>query len=238
MQKKAESLAVPEPPVDLGQGISKLEAWARSLIVETPAQYIETVETLKRLKSMRQKVVEFFLPSKTKAHETHKEIVKNEKTFTDRLDSVERLAKPALVGYDRREEDKRMAEQRRLQQEADARARKERERLDKLAEKAQARGDVEKAQDFLDRSETVAAPVVEVASKVPEVSGVANRKTWKAEIIDLNAFMIFVHKNMRDDLVTPNEKVLDQYAKAMRERAVMAGVRFSEVTTMAIGRGV
>ncbi len=52
------------------------------------------------------------------------------------------------------------------------------------------------------------------------------RTVWKAEIIDRTALVKFVLAECRHDLILINEKVLDAYAKSMREGASIPGVRF------------
>lgn len=83
-----------------------------------------------------------------------------------------------------------------------------------------------------EKAAAVAAPVVVVAAAPTKVAGVSTRKVWKATIVDRAAFFAFVHDQKRDDLILPNEKVLDSLAKALKEMAKIPGVKFTEVETM------
>lgn len=110
--------------------IERLEAWTQNVIVQNPDQRREVFEAVQSVKSMKMRVVNFFKDSKEKAHATWKAIVANEKGFTDRLDAFEAAGKRAIIKYDQAEEEKRLAEQRRLQAIADEQARKEREKAE------------------------------------------------------------------------------------------------------------
>ncbi len=184
------------------------------------------LEIGKQIKTRRAQVTEFFRDSKNKAHATWKSIVAQEKSFTDRLDAVERKIKQAVLQYDREQEAIRQAEQRRLQAEADEAARKERERLEKQAAKLKT---PEKQEALREQAAAIVAPVVNVAPVTQKTEGVSTRKIWKARVVDAD-------KVPREWLIV-DEKALDGFAKATKGSKQIAGVEFYQEETMAIGRG-
>jgi len=101
-------------------------------------------------------------------------------------------------------EERRKAEE--AQRAADAAAEKERARLAKLAEKAEARGDAHKAQEFERRSEFVATQAP-VAVAPPKLDGVSSRKVWKFEVIDVG--------NLPRRYLIPDEKAIGAAVRSM-----------------------
>jgi hypothetical protein len=181
------------------------------------------LEMVKQIKSRRDEVVAFFSDTKNKAHAAWKAIVAQEKSFTDRLAGAERKIKQAVMAFDREQEAIRQTEQRRLQAIADENARKERERLEKLADQ---RKTPEVKEAYREQAAAVAAPVINLAPVVPKVEGVSVRKTWKARVVD--------ETNVPREFLMVNEKALDAYAKATKGKIEVAGVEFYEQESMAI----
>jgi hypothetical protein len=149
--------------------------------------------------------------------------VAKEKSYTDRLDAVERKIKSAVLVYDRAQEEIRRAEQRRLQAEADERARRERERLEKEAARLKT---PELKEERLAQAQAIVAPVVEVAQIAPKVEGVSTRKTWKARVIDAG--------QVPREFMTVNETALNAYARATKGKMPVAGVEFYEEESLAV----
>lgn len=207
------------------QGISKVEQWAKSLAITTPTEHDAALSTLKELKSLKTRIIDFFKPSKEAAAKSHKLIVANEKSFTDRLDSAEKIAKQALLKYQLAEEEKRKAEERKLQAQADEKARKEREKLEALAAKADASGKTEKAEALRQQAEVVEAPVVRVESRV-EAKGSSIRKTWRAKVVDPS--------KVPDDWWIINQDALDTFARGTKGSMPIQGVEFYEDSGLAV----
>ena len=227
-------MAPPTPTPELTGNLSKLERWAENLVVNDAASYQQSFEDLQKIKQMEANVIAFFAPSKQAADKAHKEIVRNEKLFLDRLRAVVARANAVRIDWRFKENTKAEAERARKQAEKDEATRKERERLEKEAARLKS---PEKKQERLEQAQSLVAPVVPKQSAVPEIKGDVQRKTWVHEIVDMDALFAFVCECKRKDLFLPNEKVIDAYAKAMRSRAEMPGVFFREQSTMAIGKG-
>ncbi len=132
------------------------------------------------------------------------------------------------------EEAERKAEE--LRKAAEAAAGKEREKLLAQAAKQEAKAEVQldRAQVAGQTAAMVVAPTVAVAAPTtPKVDGLVMRKTWKAEVTDLNAFLEWVAANKRWELLTVNTTALNAYAKAMGANATAPGVKFYQATSVA-----
>lgn len=96
----------------------------------------------------------------------------------EKLAAAESNVKRAMIGYTNEQERLRKI----AQAKADEAARKETQRLQAQAAKAEASGKVEKAAALEMRAATVVAPVVNLAP--PKVTGVSTREVWKFEVTD------------------------------------------------------
>ena len=218
------------------QGISAVETWATGLEVKTPDEHDKALSRLKEIKGIRSRVVEFFAPSKSAALEAHRAVVASERAFTDRLDRAEATVKPKLLAYQRDEEEKRLAEQRRLQSIADEKARREQEKLAAQAAKAEASGKTEKAEALREAAATVEAPVIAVASRV-ETKGSSIRMTWKGEVIDMAALIAAAAPGtVAASFIEVNQSAVDAFARSTRGGVVVMGVRFSEVAGLSVSK--
>lgn len=222
-------LAPPEMEEKVERVQTQLE-WAKSLSITTAVEFTDAAETLKGVKALVKEIEQCFDPLKRKASEAHKAIVAEEKRQLAPLVEVERLAKNAMLGYQRVEQEKAETERRRLQAIADEAARKERERLEKLAASAKKPETKEK---YAEAAAAVApAPVVHVAPPVPKVAGITTSETWTGEVVNLAEFYAFVFENKRFELVTPNDKAIQQLARSLKNGAQIPGLRFSPKQVM------
>lgn len=128
-----------------------------------------------------------------------------------------------LTAYDREQERLRREEQARLDREAE----KERAKLARQADRAAAKGDMAKAMDLDTQAATTAAPVVPVLAKA---EGLSTRTVWKFAIIPNQEHQI------PREFCKPDETAIRKYVEALKERAVIPGVRiYSEETTVVRG---
>ena len=191
---------------------------AGSIVVRSPEQYTGASDFLKAVKAAQKKVAEFFAPLKTKAHEAHKAITTSESTTLKPLIDAERTIKDKMIAYDTEQEQIRQEAQRKLQAEADAKARKEREALEK---KAASMKTPEKQQEYMEAAAAVAAPVVVVASTTPVIAGQSIKKVWKAFVKDV--------KVVPREFMVVNESALQAFARATKGAVQVEGVEFKEV---------
>lgn len=222
------------PPDDLQAEVPAVLQWAKDLAIATAQEYQEAADRLKGIKALSRRIADFFSPMKRAADQAKKALLDREREYAAPLAQAETLAKNAMLVYQRREQEKADAERRRLQAEADEKARRERERLEKLAEQSKKPETKAKYQEAA--AEVAPAPVVHVENAAPKVTGVSVRRTWKATIIDPVAFFAAVHDQKRDDFIQPNDKAIENYAKAMGERAAFPGIRFFQQESLASGR--
>lgn len=140
---------------------------------------------------------------------------------------AESVLKRSMLTYQQAEEAKRIAAQRKAEEEA----RKEQERLraqaEKKAAKAAEKGDTEKAETILASVPAIVAPVV--TTLIPKVAGISTRPVWKFEITDPNL--------IPREYLMPDEKKLAGIAKTMNNTLQIPGVRFYAENTIAAGAG-
>lgn len=130
------------------------------------------------------------------------------------------------------------AKAQRATQEAEAAATAaERKRL--LAQAATASRKAEaaviKQEAAVEEAAAVVAPVVRVESVAAKIPGVTTRTTWRAEVVDLAAFLAAVFEQHASEMVLPNLKYLDAIAKSLKEQARFSGVQFYVEETLAVG---
>jgi hypothetical protein len=205
--------------------IENLAELTKGVVVRNAEERASVYGYVKKVKDYRTDVVAFFAPIKQKAHEAWKAITEKEKYFTNKLDGFENTAKRAILTFDQAEEEKRFAEQRRLQAVADEQARKEREKLEKEAAKLKT---PELKEARLEAAAAVTAPVIEIAQTAEKQKGEATKTTWKARVI--NAALV------PREYCVPNEKELDAIAKATKGSKQIPGVEFYTEQTLSMRR--
>lgn len=97
------------------------------------------------------------------AHGVHKRLTTMRASMLSPYDQAEGIAKDKVSAYLTEQERKRREEQARLERERQEAERKERERLEKLAEKQMDNGKFDKAEETIERAESVYIPMREAA---------------------------------------------------------------------------
>jgi len=208
------------------------EAWletARTYKVSSPEMALAAGEDLKQVKALAREIEEKRTAITSPINRALKEINALFKPAQEWLAEAERLLKSALLGF--------QAEQDRIAQEAQAKAdeeaRKERERLEHQAAKAEAKGKIEKAEGFREQAQAQTAPII--SSAAPKLSGIATRETWKAEIIDKMAFVRHV-VTARPDLIALiliDQTGLNAQARSLKDALDLPGVKAVKETILA-----
>ena len=184
-----------------------------NIIIKTDEDCGKANLILKRIKGMMEQVKLSFDPIVSKAHAAHKEATAQRAKFLDPLNATERAIKNRIAQYYDDQEQIRL----KLQAEAEEKARKEAERILERANKAEIRGDTDKAESL--RQEAVVKE-----SLVPEIpqarkqEGLSVRKVWKAKIINAEA----IPHEFLDVNVARIEKVLNSTNGAMKIAGVVA----------------
>jgi len=140
----------------------------------------------------------------------------------EQLTQAQRLIDGVISDY--------LAEQRRIQQEqqrkAEEEARKERERAEAKAKEWAAKGNEKKAEEWLDKSEAVIAPVIQAPDT--KAAGISTREDWDFEITDANLIP-------RDYLI-PDDKAIRAVVKATKGKKEIPGVKIITKTIIVKGK--
>ncbi len=143
--------------------------------------------------------------------------------FKPHVDNIERAIAQVngkMTKYFSEQEKLRLAEQAK----AEEKARKERERLQRRAEKAEDKGDLEKAESLRETANNVVSTPVESQKK--QTSKTTMVETWKAEVYDKLSLIEAVAKGEQSmELLDVNLPALNQLARAQKDTLKIPGVR-------------
>jgi hypothetical protein len=127
------------------------------------------------------------------------------------------------ITYAEEQETKRRVEEARLAE----LQRKEAERLAKLAERAEAKGKSEKAEEWRVKAEETASIMPTVAPTIAKTEGIKTITRWKAEVVDLMALVKAVAAGQAStSFLEANLPQLNKQAVATRDTLKIAGIRF------------
>jgi hypothetical protein len=206
--------------------------WANSMIVACKEDADAAMSKLSQIKTIRKRWTNYWEPLKKAANESWKAIVAKEKEGTDVADEAERIAKGKVLAWQQAEARRAAAEQARLQAEADEKARKERDRLEKEAAKLKT---PELRQERLEAAASIVAPVVTITAPTATAAGTSVRKTWKAELVDIGKLIEAAPGNATAaSLLVFNEQAANAFARATKGNVAIPGVRFSEVESLSV----
>lgn len=180
----------------------------------------------------------FFDPSIADAHALHKKLIGQKKTVCGPVQTTIEVINKELIRYDREQEQKRLARQREL----DEQARKEAEEQ-KLADAIHMEdqgADAETVEAVLSEPVHAMAPVV-AAPTYQKSAAVVYRDNWNGECFDLSAVVKAAAKGNKTamGLLMINQSALTQMARAMKETLADAvpGCRAVNNKVIATGRG-
>jgi hypothetical protein len=160
------------------------------------------------------------------------------------LETAEGLFKRSMIAYSEEQERIRREEQRKAD-EAAARERLKREREAREAEEkaaaARAAGNIRQAEKFEKKADTLtdaAAAVVPpvIQREAPRVGGIQERENWYALVTDKSALIKAVAEGKVPEMaLEPNQKFLNNQAKAMKKELAYPGVRAAVDKILASG---
>ena len=172
------------------------------------------------------------METKRRAEAARKGLTDEQARMKAPLIEAEGIVKRGLLAWEAAEEERRRAEERRLQEVARLEA--ERVTIEAAAAmelEAAATGD----EDLRQEAEAILAqpidtPVVSVEKTVPNVAGVTYRSTWKAHPdVDVPALAAAVATGeVSSTFLDPNMVKLNQFARATQGTQAIAGVKFYE----------
>ena len=178
--------------------------------IETNGEYEQSIEILKTIKA-KSKELETERKKMTDPLDASKKAIMDFfRKPIDALDNASEWVKKSALAFVQKQEAIRLAEQKRLQDEAEA---KQIELDEKIAEKQAQGKDTSKLEA---KKREIITPALQ--SNVSKISGTFVKKTWKARVIDFKA--------MPDDYKIPNEKALNSLAQATAGTMKIAGVEF------------
>lgn len=179
MTDQERALTIPPPDSEMLANIREFARRAGSLVVSDLASREGAATQLREVATFA-KFIDDDRKKRTRPLDAEKKAIMDEYRPAEAdLANARSMLTAGILKFDT--EERRKAEE--AQRAADAAAEKERARLAKLAEKAEARGDAHKAQEFERRSEFVATQAP-VAVPPPKLDGVSTRKVWRYEIVD------------------------------------------------------
>ena len=222
-------LKVKRPDEALFRSSESMLGHARSWEITTPETAIQAGGDLKAVKTLAKQVNSKRLAITKPLNDALKEVNALFRPAQISLTNAEELLKSKILAYQNDQD--RFA--RALQAKADATARKEQEKLEKRAAKAEAKGKTEKAEVLRQVAEAQTAPVIQSAA--PKLAGVARRVTWKAEVTDKLALIMHIVEERRDlmRLIKIDQAALNAEARHLKEKLNLDGVEVSEETSIA-----
>jgi hypothetical protein len=132
------------------------------------------------------------------------------------LAAAEEAIKKQMIAYQR--------EQERIRKEAEDKARIELERAERARMKAIEKGDVTKVAKLEERVASIAATVAD-SPPLTKVRGFSITEIWNAQVVDFMALVKAVAAGKQPiELLLPNEKALDDLAKAHTTNLSIPGV--------------
>ncbi|NQT23272.1 MAG: hypothetical protein HQ579_07560 [Candidatus Omnitrophica bacterium] len=213
--------------VELKKEVTDLVVQANGYKIKTQEEFNGTADFLKTIKGLQKKIKECFDPIVSKAKATHTEACNKRSEHLEPTLKAEKIIKQKMIVYSTAIEAAREKEKDRLRLIAIEKERKEKERLEKRAEKAEEKGQTEKADALREQKEDVyvapAAP--ETVHETPK--GVSFREVWSAEVIDKGQIPI--------EWLVPNQLALDAHARSTKGQIPIKGVRFN-MKKIAAGR--
>lgn len=204
---------------------------ARAAAVTDVDSYRMTAEMLLGIKALRAKVAETFDPHIQNAYRAHKDLVAEKQKAEAPLSEAERIIKDALRAFDAEQERIRREEQRRLEEVA--RKQEEDDRLARAAAmelEGQAFGDealVDEAHALIE-GPAQPMPIAPVAKATPKVQGISYRDVWRFEVVDPT--------KVPRQFLQVNESAIRSVVNGLKGNAQIPGVRVYCEREVAAGR--
>lgn len=205
---------------------------AKGILVVDTESFEAAGNILKTIKSLRQEIDNTFDPIIKKAHEAHKEAIDQKKRADAPLVQAESIIKPRLASYHAEKLRIAAEAQRKAQEEIDRKAQEEKLQQALLAEK---NGNTAKADAIL--NSPIISEKAEVDINIPKVSGISFRGTWKAEVVDEQAFFKAVFEGkIPISAISINTTFLNSQARLQKEKLNYPGIKVTCSTGVASGK--
>lgn len=200
---------------------ASLRKFAAGLVIRTEDAYRAAAERLKEIKGALAQIEDARTRITKPINDSLREVNAQARTAAEPFKADELTIKHAMLAFSDEQDRLREIEQRR----ANEIARKEQARLQEIADRAAAKGQENKAEQFQGRAAAVVAPVSQVAA--PKVGGISIPKVWTFEITDASLIP-------REYLLVDETKIRKVVA-ALKGSTNIPGVRVTEVKRIAAG---
>lgn len=185
---------------------------ANALEIVTVADYTAADQLCARLKLLDKEVDEAYDEHISAAFKAHRALVAKKNKYAEPIDQARRIIKGKMVVWSDAEEEKRRAEERRLQEIAQKKAEDE---AIQAAQDAQKAGNAAEAEAIMS-APIEAAPVV-LPKAAPKIM-TSIRTVWKARIVNSNL--------IPREYLTPDEMKINGVARATKGTVKIPGVEF------------
>lgn len=220
--EKVETIQIekPGPPAVVAELSPIVKAALKFEVVDVASHGI-ALERHKTCVNAKRAITEHFEPARKAADSAKKEVLALRDGFIGPISEAGRVYDRKAGEHERAEEAKALEEERRLQEIA---RKEEEDRQINAAIDAEAVGDDAAAAEIMD--ETPEVPVITVAPQVAKVEGSSKRKTWSAEVTDLQQLVRYVSTHPEwISLLEPAMPNLNRMAVSQREALRIPGVR-------------
>lgn len=210
------------------QSVDSLVTISQTIEVSNQEQYHAAEHNLAEIIAKKKELNELRLSMTRPLDASKKQIMDFFRMPVTALEGGERVLRQVLTDYTTEQERKAAKKQ----AEIDERARKEKERLAKQADKAEQSGKVEKAEALREHAETVTPTQVAPAVQKTRTT---TRTTWTAEVVDIRAVLQGVlDGKIPEAAIGVNMPVLNKMAVALKDQLNYPGVKaVAKKTTVA-----
>ncbi len=219
------NLPAPALDADSSRGAAEFLERAQGMTISSEMEFVSATEFARECKSRRgalDKTRKGFTDPLTKLIGDWTAVFR---PAIDRYASAEEIARNKFTAY-RNEQDRAARIKQAAQDEA---ARKERERLAKLAQKQAAKGKVEQAEASLELARSI--PERSIAPPPPQAAGTSFRVTWSCVIDSEFALLLYIVEHPEHlPLVTFDQSALDKLAATYKEQLTLPGAHAESKT--------
>lgn len=200
-----------------------------AMVVTNAGEYKDAAETLKGLSEFKRELDADRKAITGPLESRKKEIIALFKPPIETIDSATKTLKSKMLTFENAQEKKRREEEARIAEQQ----RKERERLEARALKAEESGKTEKAEALRQQAD-ISPTAVTLDNGATKVSGVAKRTTWSGECFDKKALIKAVAEGKAPDtLLEVNTVTLNKLAVALKGSMNYPGCRAVSKQTLA-----
>lgn len=190
--------------------------------ITDPESYANAAGELTQLKAVMKRIDEDRKELTKPLDDEKKRVMDYVRPFTTALEAVESAFKNALIAYDQEQDRKRQL----AEAEEAERLRKQQDALEKRAEKAEARGHVEKADTLREQAATAVFAAPPAPAAAPKVSGISTRKTYSVKVTNLMDLVRAVAEGRAPlKYLAADIKVLNGIAGALKEDYEVPGTK-------------